>query len=48
MTQNCANGAVLTQMAAKPTGSGHINVTVEVAPRTLWEAVIYELPSPRT
>ena len=48
MTQNCANGAVGTQMAAKPTSSGHINLTVEVAPRTLWEAVIYELPSPRT
>jgi hypothetical protein len=35
-------------MAAKPTSSGHINVTVEVAPRTLWEAVIYELPRPKS
>jgi len=48
VSQNCANGAVRTQMAAKPTSSGHINLTVEVAPRTLWEAVIYELPSPKS
>ncbi len=48
VAQNCANGAVRTQMAAKPTSSGPINVTVEVAPRTLWEAVIYELPSPKS
>lgn len=48
VTQNCAKGAVWTQMAAKPTSSGHINVTVEVAPRTLWEAVIYELPRPKS
>lgn len=44
--QNCANGAVRTQMAAKPTSRGPLNVTVEIAPRTLWEAVIYELPNP--
>jgi hypothetical protein len=48
VTQNCANGAVRTQVAAKPTSSGPINLTVEAAPRTLWEAVIYELPSPKS
>jgi hypothetical protein len=48
VSHNCANGAVWTQMAAKPTSSGPIDLTVEVAPRTLWEAVIYELPSPKS
>ncbi len=48
VSQNCANGAVLTQVGAKPTIGGPMNLTVEAAPRTLWEVVIYELPSPRT
>lgn len=48
VSQNCANGAVRTQMGAKPTSSGPINLTFEVAARTLWEAVIYELPSPKS
>jgi hypothetical protein len=46
--QNCANGAVGTQVGAKPAIGGFVNLTVEAAPRTLWEAVVYELPRPKT
>jgi len=48
VSQNCANGAVRTQVGAKPTSGGLINLTVEAAPKTLWEVVIYELAAPRT
>jgi hypothetical protein len=48
VSQNCANGAVRTQVGAKPAIGGPMNLTVEAAPRTLWEVVIYELPGPKT
>jgi hypothetical protein len=45
--QNCANGLVRTQVGAKPTSGGLINLTVEAASKTLWEVVIYELTAPK-
>jgi hypothetical protein len=48
VSQNCANGVVRTQVGAKPTSGGLINMTVEAAPRTLWEVVVYEVSAPKT
>jgi hypothetical protein len=48
VSQNCANGAIRTQVGAKPTSGGLINLTVEAAPKTLLEVVIYELAGART
>jgi hypothetical protein len=48
VSQDCGNGVVRTQVGAKPPSGSLINLTVEAAPRTLWEVVIYELPSPKT
>jgi hypothetical protein len=48
VSQNCANGAIRTQVGAKPTSGGLINLTVEAAPKTLWEVVIYEVAGTKT
>jgi hypothetical protein len=48
VSQHCANGVVRTQVGAKPASSGLVNLTVEAAPKTLWEVVIYVLPTPGT
>jgi hypothetical protein len=47
-SQNCANGTVGTQVGVKAASTQLINMTVEAAPRTLWEVVVYELPAPKT
>jgi len=40
----CANGAIGTQGAPKPTFQGPVNVIVETPPHTYWEVQVYELP----
>jgi len=46
--ENCLNGTIGTQASAKPSFSGPVNITVDVAPRTLWEVLIYEVTGPKT
>jgi hypothetical protein len=46
--ESCANGVVGTQVSAKPSVSGPVNVTVEAAPTALWEVLIYEVTGPTT
>ncbi len=46
--ENCQDGVVGTQASAKPAFLGPVNVTVEAAPRALWEALIYEVTGPKT
>jgi hypothetical protein len=48
VSHGCANGAVGTEQSAIPASPGLMNLTVDAAPRELWEVMIYDLPAPRT
>jgi hypothetical protein len=49
VSAECAHGAVGLQESKKPSSPGLINLTVETTPpKTLWEAVIFEVPAPKS
>ncbi|HEY6470112.1 MAG TPA: hypothetical protein VI434_10110 [Candidatus Dormibacteraeota bacterium] len=45
---SCANGAIRTEEAPKPPGSGVMNLTVGSPPHSFWEVLVYELPAAKS